>query len=238
MLRIGLNSTPTIMKFSTQPADTASNDIATVLHRSLMVGENVLWLTSGGSAIPAQVAIMRELAGLLDEQLNNLLILPVDERYGPPNHADSNTAQMRAAGFAPGSATWHDVLADDLPLDETIIRYQELAKQAFDKADLVIATLGIGSDGHTAGVLPDSPAVSDETSFAVSYQWADYARLTLGLQLLRRIDHAFVLAYGEGKHDAIKRLRAHEESLRTLPAVFLYDLPQVTVYNDYIIAEG
>lgn len=226
------------MQFSTNQPSDAVSQIARTIMQSLTQTYQVLWLTSGGSAIPAQVAIMRELAGLLDEQLNNLLILPVDERYGPPNHADSNTAQMRAAGFAPGSATWHDVLADDLPLDETIVRYQELAKQAFDKADLVIATLGIGSDGHTAGVLPDSPAVSDETSFAVSYQWADYARLTLGLQLLRRIDHAFVLAYGEGKHDAIKRLRAHEEPLHTLPAVFLYDLPQVTVYNDYITAEG
>jgi 6-phosphogluconolactonase/glucosamine-6-phosphate isomerase/deaminase len=142
--------------------------------------------------------------------------------------------QMRAAGFEPGDATWYDVLKKNLPMPETVSYYAQLAENAFATATTVVATLGMGPDAHTAGILPGSPAATDTTSTVVGYSWSDYERMTLGMPMLLKIDSAFLLAYGEAKKEALERLRKNEEPVEELPAKILYDITDVTVYNDFI----
>lgn len=71
------------------------------LRTVLSEGRPVLWLISGGSNIPIQKAVMDNLP---DELTKILTIMPVDERVGPYNHANSNTAALRKAGFNPKHA--------------------------------------------------------------------------------------------------------------------------------------
>ena len=200
--------------------------------------KKVLWLTSGGSATTVQVEIMKHLQESASDSLGNLTILSVDERYGEYGHGNSNSAQMRAAGFEPGGATWYDVLGKNLPMHETVSYYAELVENTFAMATTVLATLGMGPDAHTAGILPGSPAITDTTSTVVGYSWSDYERMTLGVPALLQIDAAYVLAYGESKKSALERLYKNDEPVELLPAKILYDLPAVTVYNDYIESEG
>ncbi|MBP9761591.1 6-phosphogluconolactonase [Candidatus Saccharibacteria bacterium] len=222
------------MKFTTQPPGAAIRTISETIVASLQLNKPVLWLTSGGSAINAQIAVLDQVRSATPDSMQFLTIIPVDERYGPLSHKDSNTEQMRQAGFDPGSASWIDVLANNQPMAETVSDYARLAQNAFAEADVVIATLGIGPDGHTAGLLPGSPALTDTVSTAIGYGWDDYERLTLGVPLLTKIDHAFVLAYGVHKQAALERLAQNSEPTESLPAKILYDIADVTVYNDYI----
>ena len=221
------------MKFVTENSEYAIDNISSSLVNALANG-TVLWLTSGGSAITVQVEIMKHLRENASDGLGELTILPVDERYGEYGHENSNSTQMRAAGFEPGDATWYDVLEKNLPMSETISHYTELAENAFATATTVVATLGMGPDAHTAGILPGSPAVTDTTSTVVGYSWSDYERITLGIPMLLKIDSAFLLAYGEAKKEALERLRKNEEPVEELPAKILYDISDVTVYNDFI----
>jgi 6-phosphogluconolactonase/glucosamine-6-phosphate isomerase/deaminase len=227
-----------MMKFSTRTSAEAVSDIATYITSNLQAGQKVLWLISGGSAIQTQAAIMTTLRNVVPEKLVNLTVLSVDERYGEYGHGNSNSAQMRAAGFEPGGATWYDVLGKNLPMHETVSYYAELAENTFAMATTVLATLGMGPDAHTAGILPGSPAITDTTSTVVGYSWSDYERMTLGVPALLQIDAAYVLAYGESKKSALERLYKNDEPVELLPAKILYDLPAVTVYNDYIESEG
>ena len=222
------------MKFSIRTSVEAVSYITTYITSKLQTGQEVLWLTSGGSATTVQVEIMKHLRDDASDWLGKLTILPVDERYGEYGHENSNSTQMRAAGFEPGDATWYDVLEKNLPMPETISHYTELAENAFATATTVVATLGMGPDAHTAGVLPGSPAVTDTTSTVVGYSWSDYERITLGIPMLLKIDSAFLLAYGEAKKEALERLRKNEEPVEELPAKILYDITDVTVYNDFI----
>ena len=226
------------MQFTKSTLDIAVEDITRALQKALSNGSPVLWLVSGGSAVPTQVAVMRQLSQNTPEVLANLTVIPVDERYGDPGHAASNSEQMRQAGFTPGAATWVDVLSEASTMSETLERYEALVEDSFAQAKTVIATFGLGADGHTAGVLPDSPAVLDSTATVIGYDWSDYTRLTLGLAQLQHIDQAFVLAYGEAKCPALQRLHDNQESLSSLPASVLYDISTVTVYNDCIMSEG
>ena len=227
------------MRFSKDTAGVAIDAISVNIGTELEHSMGVLWLVSGGSAILPQCEVMSRLRSKLSEEaLEKLTILPVDERYGAYDHKLSNSAQMRRAGFEPGAATWHDVLDQRFPMTETVERYTELAEAAFAEARTVIATLGMGSDAHTAGLLPASPAVTDTISTVVGYSWTDYERMTLGSRMLRQIDLADVLAYGESKRTALERLQQNGEPFGSMPAKLLYELPEVTVYNDFIESEG
>lgn len=188
--------------------------------------ENVLWLMSGGSNVRLQVDAMRRLRRRAGNSLERLTILPVDERYGRSGHADSNYQAMKQAGFDPGVAAWPNVLKKNTDFDTTIFMYNELVANAL-QSDVIIATLGIGTDGHTAGILPNSSAVH-ATDLVFGYA-ANYQRMTLTISALGRVTKAFVVAFGDSKRRIVERLRLASDSVDEMPAMALYDLADCTV---------
>lgn len=222
------------MKFSRQPSEHAIEVIAKTINEALGSSRNVLWLVCGGSNVQTQVAVMQQLRNLTPEMLSGLTILVMDERYGKPGHADSNYHQLKAAGFEPSAATCIDVLAADKPFPETVQAYRETVASAFARSAVVIGTFGLGADGHTAGVLPDSPAVTDSEVTVIGYETPGFTRMTITPSWLVRCNIAFVLAYGDSKEDALNNLQKHMLTLEKMPAGLLHDIPNVTVYNDYI----
>lgn len=206
-------------------------DLSRRLTQELRENKNVLWLVSGGSNIQSAVKVMAMIPVELQMQLTVLL---VDERYGEIGHGDSNHQQLLDAGVNPGDAIFLNVLESGLSLDETIARYKSIAGQAFEEADTVIALMGIGADGHIAGILPNSHASYESEKYVVGYQADPYTRVTLTFPALRRISAAYVFAYGESKIDALKKLKSEELTLEEQPAQILKDLPEAYVYNDCI----
>ena len=212
----------------------AEQEMLHVIRRALENRKHALWLVSGGSCITTEVAILRTLH---DDEIRRLTIMLADERYGTPGHDESNHAKLRAAGFSRSELDFPDILNAG-STENVLAEYNTLLRRKLDEADSIVATLGIGADGHTAGILPDSPAAYSEDDFVVSYQAPDFIRITSSFTTLRRIDTAVVLAYGKTKQDALKRLIARRESLKSLPAVIFHDIPSVTIYNDYIQRKG
>lgn len=224
------------MKFVRGTTSAAEQAVTGAIAAALRRHNRVLWLVSGGSLVPLQVTIADTLRRKVPRLLHRLAIFVVDERYGAPGHEDSNTAKMRAAGFAPGNAAWVDILAANLPLEATLDRYQTLTKKAFAAADYVIATCGLGADGHTAGILAGSPCLqeSDTDADVISYTTPEHIRLTLTPHQIKKCDTVYICTYGPAKRVAIERLHAHKETPLELPAAFYWDMPDVTVYNDVL----
>ena len=226
------------MKFIHEGPDKAATAAAKLLAKNITAKKPVIWLVCGGSNILTEVAIMKQLRKTSDANLGRLLILPMDERYGAPGHKDSNYVQLKQAGFDPGDAMWIDVLARDLPLAETVDYYSGLVQNAFPAAASIIGVFGLGTDGHTAGVLPKSPAVYEEVATVVGYDSPPFVRLTLAPSELIRTTTAFVLAYGETKLAPLQRLQANTEPIEKLPSRLLYDISEVYVYNDQLESEA
>lgn len=222
------------MQFLREDQQSAVQAVATSICDGLFTGERVLWLVSGGSNIAAEADIMNMVRAHAGEHLGGLAIMPMDERYGKPGHADSNTTQLKAAGFDPGSATWIDVLMHDLPFDQTLSFYNGVAATALSNAKTVIGQFGLGSDGHTAGILPGSPATEIDEATVVGYEWSDYTRMTLSGSALSQINTAFVLAYGPNKKVALKRLQKKTEPFSDLPSMLLYEIADTRIYNDQL----
>ncbi len=219
------------MVFTT--SQTEKQELTERLQTAVDQDKKVLWLVSGGSNITLQVEVMAALKASRFKKLANLTILPMDERFGLPNHKDSNYMQMKLAGFDSGKAEWINVLRDNLGFSETIKKYADLASSVIKHSDSIIASFGIGADGHTAGILPKSPAVLGSDS-VVGYQANDFMRLTMTPAWLAKVSSAVVVARGENKKLALLRLQQNNESIIDLPSMLLYKIKDTLVFNDFL----
>jgi len=206
-------------------------DLTERLIKELSTNQPVLWLVSGGSNIGAAVTVMDSIS---EELSANLSVMLADERYGPVGHADSNWAQLLAAGFDGKQATLSPVLRDGDDLSQAAAYFAELVADNFSRHQVIIAQLGIGPDGHVSGILPNSPAAADTQELVVAYQGGDYQRLTTTFEALKHITIDYSFAYGEGKRAALTSLLNQDLPLAIQPSQILKQLPEAYVYNDQI----
>jgi 6-phosphogluconolactonase/glucosamine-6-phosphate isomerase/deaminase len=200
------------------------------LKTELESGKKVLWLTSGGSNIRASVQIMNQLPAELTAKLT---VMPSDERYGEPGHANSNWAQLLNEGFGAKQAKLLPVLKPGQSFESARQDYEAMVEQAFGDCDFSIAQLGIGEDGHILGILPDSPAV-EASGLVSAYEGGGYQRLTMTFQAFGRTDIVYAFAFGEGKLNALTNLKDQALPLSEQPAQFLKQMAEAYVYNDQV----
>lgn len=195
----------------------------------LAKGQSVLWLLSGGSAIKVAVGVAKKLESGVGE--HNLTVSLVDERYGVVDHPDSNWRHLQEAGFTLPEATLHPVLTG-ASWEYTTAAYADWLKQAYVTAQFKIGLLGIGSDGHTSGILPESPAV-DADAMAVAYEAPPFQRITTTGSALAALDMAVVYAAGKSKQPALAQLTQDVDPAQQ-PAQLLKRVPEVHIFNDQI----
>ncbi|MGY1754818.1 6-phosphogluconolactonase [Blastococcus sp. SYSU D01042] len=116
----------------------------------------------------------------------------------PPSDGDFAEPEDAAAWYAEQLAA----AADDGPVPH------------FD-----LLLLGMGPEGHTASIFPDSPAVDDERpAFAVrDCPKPPPTRVSLGFGAIAAADEVWVVVAGEGKAEAVARALGGAEP-RELPA--------------------
>ncbi len=194
--------------------------------------KNVVWLVSGGSNIALSLQVIRALP---QEHMDRLTIMLSDERYGKPGHADSNWQQLADIGFEAAAeaagAKFLATLQPDMTLDDTCEHYGRVVCEVFDQADVIIAQLGIGGDGHIAGILPRSTAVGSEDQVA-GYDSGPYQRITMTPATLLRVTAAYAFAYGDTKHQALRRLESQDLSISEEPAQILKQISESHLFTD------
>ncbi|HSX23819.1 MAG TPA: 6-phosphogluconolactonase [Candidatus Saccharimonadales bacterium] len=212
---------------------TAVNTLQDRLLRELAAGKKVLWFLSGGSVIRAETAILATLRK--SPGAKNLAIMLMDERYGRVGHADSNWAQLGLAGanFA-GVAAIPVLMEPPRPLAQTADSYEAKVAAALAAADVSVGLFGLGEDGHTAGILPGSPATHQTDRLVVSYHTPQFDRITLTRTALQQVDAAYAFVFGPTKISALNRLRAGQEPFEQLPASLLATIPEAYIYNDQV----
>jgi 6-phosphogluconolactonase/glucosamine-6-phosphate isomerase/deaminase len=208
----------------------AADVLAKRLIKELRAEKRVLWLLSGGSNIAIEVAVMNK----IPSEIQPYLAIMLDERYGPYGHKDSNMQQLLDAGFKPGKATIVPVLVpENLSLEDTATRYQAAAKTAFGNADVIIAQLGIGPDGHISGILPGSPAV-ESIGLVAGYRTDQFERVTFTFEALKLVTAAYAFAFGGAKREQLESLRDKKLPLGEQPAQILKQISESYIYNDQI----
>jgi 6-phosphogluconolactonase len=159
-----------------------------------------------------------------------------DERCVPPDDERSNYAMVKAT------------LLDELPANtEPAVRriegergpaaaadaYEQLL-QAPRRPQFDLVLLGLGSDGHTASLFPDQPALAERERLAVGVAHPGLApfvpRVTLTLPALAAARRVVFLAVGSGKADAVARaFGPHSKPDPRVPASLLAPLARAVV---------
>lgn len=214
VFRKTLSPDPAAIFVSEQISDKLAND------------KKVLWLVPGGSASIVAVQASRLIKGV-DSSLHLSL---TDERPGPVGHANSNWQQLKNEGFNYLSRDYYEVLQNRATQEDT---------EAFDAwlgtilkiVDFKIGLFGIGSDGHTAGLLAGSQAVSGSGALAGYYQSSDTQRISITPLMIAKLDMAVVYAVGQDKHSVLEALKQGPSGL---PMDALGTCPQLFIYNDLI----
>ena len=133
-----------------------------------------------------------------------------DERFVPSSSEDSNEGQARRAllGYVEPRAV-HSMYAPG-PIADAADAYDALIRRS-PPIDLI--HLGIGPDGHTASLFPNTDALAEQRRFVVPNgdDLHPHPRLTFTFPAIARARLVVVAVSGAEKRDAMARIRAGDD---------------------------
>jgi 6-phosphogluconolactonase len=145
-----------------------------------------------------------------------------DERFVPPDHADSNYRMVREAMLDTSPAPPAHIYPIDtvgLEPEQSAALYERTLKLWYGHDDLDpehplfdVTLLGVGEDGHTASLFLGSRALDEKLHWATAVTDAKpEARVSLTLKALNSSRLVVFLVAGAGKHSVLRRLRRGED---------------------------
>ncbi len=195
-----------------------------------IIDKNTLLLLSGGTSPDLLYRLM------VQERIRPGAVAMIDERYGLPMHENSNEKMIFNSGLADyinkEGIPFHKILTG-ADMEETTKHYEQIIRDLFKKFSRKVAVMGIGSDGHTAGIKPGLEI--NPAKLVVSFDDINGPfgkRITLTFKALAQIDEFIVLSFGENKRLALRKMST-ERDKNLIPAVFYTECSgKVTLLTD------
>jgi 6-phosphogluconolactonase len=218
-------------------ADVLARTVAAALVARLAAAQAVhgrasVVVTGGGIGI----AVLEHVAGLAEEPIRETVdweevdVWWGDERFVPGDSDDRNEKQAREALLARVGVPDHRIHAmppsdGEFGTPEEAAEWYagQLAEAAGDAGGVPrfdVLMLGMGPEGHTASIFPDSPAASDDRSvFAVrDCPKPPPTRVSLGFSAINTAEEIWMIAAGEEKAEAVAKSLDGDTGPGQLPA--------------------
>jgi 6-phosphogluconolactonase len=150
-----------------------------------------------------------------------------DERCVPPDHEESNYGQAYQSLISKidiPADNIHRIRGEADPVQE-VQRYQTeirqnvpVNKNGWPQFDWIL--LGMGDDGHTASIFPDTPAARDFGSLCLTaeHPQTGQKRVSIGLNVINHARRVSFLITGESKAYLIAKILNMESDVTNLPA--------------------
>lgn len=149
-----------------------------------------------------------------------------DERTVPPDHPDSNYRMAKEAllDFVALPASNVHRISGELEPVRAAAEYEQTLRSFFAKRagktrfDLIL--LGMGDDGHTASLFPDTEALNETERLVVANHVPklDTWRITLTAPVINDAAHVAFLVAGAGKAAVLKRVLQGPRQPHKLPS--------------------
>jgi 6-phosphogluconolactonase len=162
-------------------------------------------------------AAFRELAAL-DVPWKDVHIVQVDERVAPDGDPARNLTHLQESLLDRVPIPKEQVYAmpvTEPDLEAAAARYgQALVRAAGSPPRLDLVHLGLGTDGHTASLVPGDPVLDvRDRDVAVTGEYQGRRRMTLTYPALERAGMILWIVPGERKAEALARLLAADKSV-------------------------
>jgi 6-phosphogluconolactonase/glucosamine-6-phosphate isomerase/deaminase len=194
-------------------------DLAAAILYKIIDRQSVLYLSGGRTPKEFYEKLARE------ESLIPGAVGMVDERYGAKFYENSNERMIRETGFLRylemRDVAFYSILQPGLSREEAARKYDARLRSLLSTFREHIGILGIGVDGHTAGIAGNrkdfrNPIFDAENKdFFVSEfddrQGSFKERVTMTFLGLSMLDALIVLVFGEGKREALQMVFGEED---------------------------
>ncbi len=150
-----------------------------------------------------------------------------DERCVSPDHIDSNYRMVRESlldHINIAAKNVHRILGESRPESEARRYGEELVRNlpssdtGVPVFDLIL--LGIGEDGHTASIFPDSDLNENDNSYCAVSENPGIAhkRITMTMPVLNHAKRVMFMVSGTSKADVVDQILNQKEKGKFLPA--------------------
>lgn len=169
---------------------------------------------SGGSTPKALYSLLA--STYADFVWNRVFLFFGDERHVPPTDPESNYRMVEesllskiaipAENVFRVAAENPDAAAAAADYEAQLRRFFELKPGEFPRFDLIL--LGLGPDGHTASLFPDSPALDEQSRLVVANWVAKFNthRITFTFPVFNRAAEVMFLASGADKAEMLHQV--------------------------------
>ena len=209
-------------------ARAAAGEISLHVRRTLRTSDRFTWALSGGSTPRGLYRLLASKPHRERLPWTAIHFFWGDERHVPPDHAESNFRMAREAmldAVAVPAANVHRIASEEPDAQRAAARYEAELRSFFrlmltrwPRFDLVL--LGLGEDGHTASLFPDSAAVRERERLVVA-PWVEAQqafRITLTPPVLSHARRVLFLVSGEEKAAALHAVVEGERDPDRYPA--------------------
>ncbi len=169
-----------------------------------------------------------------------------DERYVPPTHGDSNQNMARQAwldqidipesNIHPMPTQRNDPEADAAAYSTTLMNFFKLTPGQFPGLDLIL--LGLGDDGHTASLFPQTDALQVQDRLITVGDKDGEPRLTFTIPLINHGRSVVFLVAGSNKQAALAEIFSPNADSFQYPARFVQPRGKLTWLLDQAAGEN
>lgn len=216
--KAGLSLTALLIKYQTRP---------------------VLLLLSGGSSLQVLEEVDVNFVG------KKVTLGIVDERCSQ-NEADRNLPKLQATEFYKnaldnGAAVLAPAILPCSQANDVAGDWSSQLRNWFlqNPDGVCVATLGIGPDGHIAGMFPGNWGVDfNSDAWVISYSVPKEVNqftnriTTSNTFLLSQVEHAIIFVTGVEKQPVLKIIEEKNDGLEKIPAKILYELKSAVLFTD------
>ena len=187
---------------------------AEFLHNTLKIfsenKKNISIALSGGSTPLPILSILKEYK--LNWEYFNFFM--VDERNVSISSSSSNYGNIEKVFFRDVNSSSYSMINDNYSIEECAINYEKLlcSKIPLGENNLPIfdlILLGIGDDGHTASLFPDTKGLNESKKAVIknSVPQLDTERITLTYPVILNASKIIILAKGAAKGEILKKIK-------------------------------
>jgi len=131
-----------------------------------------------------------------------------DERAVPEDHPDSNYHMAMTNGLKNLNIPPHQIfrMVAEKEIEKNALDYEEKIHHYLNEDLFDLVMLGVGEDGHTASLFPDTKALLEESRLVVANDTTKGKRMTLTFKCINESAHSVIYAMGKSKKEIVNKV--------------------------------